>query len=114
MLYAISRIRQVMVFDPYDYPDTSSGSVSEILVAPLTEKYFQLEALGLHSSDDIRPYTMEQRGCIFPDERVTDYAPYTNSYCIVDCKLTHIWNNCKCRPFFYPYRKRWFRVAGQL
>ncbi|OAD54712.1 Sodium channel protein Nach [Eufriesea mexicana] len=96
---------KVMVFDPYDYPDTSSGSVSEILVAPLTEKYFRLEALGLHSSDNIRPYPMEQRGCIFPDERVTDYATYTNSYCIVDCKLMHIWNNCKCRPFFYPYRE---------
>ncbi|XP_043256889.1 sodium channel protein Nach-like [Colletes gigas] len=92
---------KVMVFDPYDYPDTTTGGVVELLLSPLNDKYVELDALGLHSSENIRSYPIEKRGCYFPNERPSISAIYTASDCIVACKVADIWKSCKCRPFFY-------------
>ncbi|XP_003493499.1 sodium channel protein Nach-like [Bombus impatiens] len=103
---------KVMIFDPYDYPDSGSGSVSDILLGPLTEKYVSLKAVGLYSTDNIRPYSMQKRGCIFPDEYVSDHTTYTYNDCIVACKMEHVWNHCKCRVFFYPYHEDFNRTCN--
>ncbi|XP_076635475.1 pickpocket protein 28-like [Colletes latitarsis] len=92
---------KVMIFDPYDYPDTSTGGVVELLLSPLNDKYVELDALGLHSSENIRSYPIEKRGCYFANERPSISAIYTASDCIVACKIDDIWKSCKCRPFFY-------------
>ncbi|XP_076658617.1 sodium channel protein Nach-like [Halictus rubicundus] len=93
---------KVMVFRPRDYPDTLSGGVSEMLVTPLTKRYVQLTALGLSSSDSIRPYPANNRKCIFADEKSPIHKSYTSSDCIVACRIKDLWEYCKCRPFFYP------------
>ncbi|XP_017799008.1 PREDICTED: pickpocket protein 28-like [Habropoda laboriosa] len=93
---------KVMIFDPYGYPDLSSGSVSEVLVPPLTEEFVQLQVVGSHGTDTIRMHSVEKRGCIFPDEYESNYTSYSTNACIVACRVEHIWAKCKCRPFFYP------------
>ncbi|CAK9800136.1 Sodium channel protein Nach [Anthophora plagiata] len=93
---------KVMIFNPFDFPDSNSGSVSEVLVRPSSEEFVELKAVGMYSTNSIRSYSIEKRGCIFPDELMSNYSSYTMSECIVACRLEHIWTKCKCRPFFYP------------
>lgn len=42
-----------------------------------------------------------QRGCIFPDEIDTIFGGYSNSDCIMDCKIKSIGVLCRCTPFNY-------------
>ncbi|CAK9807097.1 Sodium channel protein Nach [Anthophora quadrimaculata] len=93
---------KVMIFDAFDFPDSGSGSVSEILIGPSSEEFVELKAVGAYSTNSIRSYPVEKRGCIFADELKSNYTSYTISECVVACRLEHIWAKCKCRPFFYP------------
>ncbi|XP_029035743.2 sodium channel protein Nach-like [Osmia bicornis bicornis] len=92
---------KVMVFNPRDYPDSSSGSVFELLVAPLMREYIQLLLFGLLTNKVIQSYPVEKRGCIFVNEDQSYHKLYTFNQCIVSCRVEDIWKNCKCRPFFY-------------
>ncbi|KAG7201468.1 hypothetical protein KM043_004228 [Ampulex compressa] len=95
---------KVTIFNPRDYPDMTSGGVSEVYLTPLTERYLEMDALSFYSTRDIMSYPVKKRGCIFPDELLTMYAGYTYSDCIVDCKLEDIWRTCSCRPFYHTRR----------
>ncbi|XP_078047572.1 sodium channel protein Nach-like [Augochlora pura] len=93
---------KVMVFRPRHYPDTNSGGVTEVLLAPLTKGYLILTALGLTGSDSVRSYPVRTRNCVFGDENPTIYKLDSSSDCIVACKMEDIWKFCRCKPFFYP------------
>lgn len=42
---------KILVYDPLDYPDVTSGYVREILVSPKTEIYIDLNAILFDSSE---------------------------------------------------------------
>ncbi|XP_015608259.1 sodium channel protein Nach isoform X2 [Cephus cinctus] len=92
---------KVTIFNPNDYPDNTSGGVTDVLISPLMEAFLQMDAIFFHSTDGIRNFPIRKRKCVFDDE--TDvYRGYTYSDCIVNCRVKDIWKTCGCRPFFYP------------
>ncbi|XP_076391774.1 pickpocket protein 28-like [Megachile rotundata] len=93
---------KVMIFNSASYPDPYSGGVFEVLVSPLTRHNVELYSVVMESTDTIRAYPIEKRGCIFSDEQSTFDDSYSYSECITSCKMRDIWKKCKCRPFFYP------------
>lgn len=97
---------QVIVFDPHDFPDVTSGGVMEILAMPQSETYVDVVASSFFSMKSIEGFPIAKRKCIFTKEIMTLYAGtrYTYSDCIVDCKIHDIQNICGCRPYVYPRR----------
>ncbi|KAL6447584.1 hypothetical protein ACFW04_000050 [Cataglyphis niger] len=102
----IYRVLQIIVFHPADYPDVSSGGVTEVLAMPRTETYIDVSATSFFSTEIIENYPVNQRNCIFSEEIRTTHSDtiYTYSDCIVDCKIYDVIKCCNCRPFFYPRR----------
>lgn len=97
-------VLQIIVFHPYDYPDVSSGGVTEVLVMPGTETYVDMTPTSFFSTDIIEKFSVNQRNCIFAEEIRTSGTTYTYSDCIVDCKINDVLELCNCRPFYYPRR----------
>lgn len=99
-------IFQIIVFNPHDFPDGSSGGVTEVLAMPQTETYVDVTAASFFSTSYVERFPREKRKCIFAKETQTKYGGtlYTYSDCIVDCKANEMYKLCGCRPFFYPRR----------
>lgn len=95
------------MFNPTDYPDVSSGGVTEVLAMPLTETYIDVTATSFFSTNIIKSFSVNQRNCIFSEEIHTEHTYgkiYTYSDCIVDCKIHDMQKLCNCRPFYIPRR----------
>ncbi|KAH0947138.1 hypothetical protein HN011_007794 [Eciton burchellii] len=96
---------KVIVFNPQDYPDVSSGGVTEILVFPASETYIDINPISFSSMPIIKNVSPKKRNCVFSTEvPMHDGTSYTYSDCIVSCKLHDMQHICGCRPFFYPRR----------
>ncbi|XP_018343778.1 PREDICTED: sodium channel protein Nach-like [Trachymyrmex septentrionalis] len=96
---------KVTVFSPTDYPDMTSGGVTEVFALPQYETYLNVEATLFSSSQTIINLPRNKRNCLFSDEIVfSNITMYTYSDCIVDCKINDIQKFCGCRPFIYPRR----------
>jgi amiloride-sensitive sodium channel len=93
-----------MIFNPNDYPDNTSGGVTETLISLGTENFLELNAVSFFTEKAVRHFDVNDRKCIFKDEISALYNAYTYSDCIVDCKVKNIWDTCGCQPFFYPIR----------
>ncbi|XP_033179584.1 sodium channel protein Nach-like [Bombus impatiens] len=96
---------KVTIFNPYDYPDMTSGGVIDFLVSPRVHRSVELEAIMFYSIRSIMSYALEKRDCVFEDEMTSLRMFYTYSDCIVDCKTQDMWKICKCIPFFLPNRE---------
>nr|XP_012144721.1 PREDICTED: pickpocket protein 28-like [Megachile rotundata] len=72
---------KVMIFNSASYPDPYSGGVFEVLVSPLTRHNVELYSVVMESTDTIRAYPIEKRGCIFSDEQSTFDDSYSYSEC---------------------------------
>ncbi|XP_028050298.2 sodium channel protein Nach [Monomorium pharaonis] len=97
---------KVILFNPTDYPDMTTGGVSEIFGTPLSETFVDVTMTGFLSADVIQSFPKTQRNCIFMNEDRArfDGAIYTYSDCIADCIIRNIWKVCGCRPFIYTRR----------
>ncbi|KYN23421.1 Sodium channel protein Nach, partial [Trachymyrmex cornetzi] len=96
---------KVIVFNPTDYPDMTSGGVTEVLALPEYETNLNMDATLFSSSQTTINLPRNKRKCIFSDEIVfSNITMYTYSDCIVDCKINDIQKFCGCRPFIYPRR----------
>jgi hypothetical protein len=101
----IEPVLQVIVFNSQDYPDVSSGGVTEILVFPASETYIDINPISFSSMPIIKNVSPKKRNCVFSTEvPMHDGTSYTYSDCIVSCKLHDMQHICGCRPFFYPRR----------
>ncbi|KOC68351.1 Sodium channel protein Nach [Habropoda laboriosa] len=96
---------KVMIFNPFDYPDMTSGGVLDILISPKMYRSVEIQAIMFYSSRRIISYPVDKRDCVFADEMVTLRAFYTYSDCIVDCKMEDMWKLCGCIPFYLPNRE---------
>ncbi|XP_018301502.1 sodium channel protein Nach [Mycetomoellerius zeteki] len=96
---------KVVVFNPTDYPDMTSGGVTEVLAMPQYETYLNVEATLFSSSRNIINLPRNKRNCVFSSEIIfSNITIYTYSDCIVNCKINDIQKYCGCRPFIYPRR----------
>ncbi|XP_054006766.1 sodium channel protein Nach-like [Hylaeus anthracinus] len=89
---------KVTIFNPHDYPDTTSGGVSEIFVSAETQQSVELRAIISYGTKNIMPISLEHRHCVFPEEMDS----YTYSDCIVECRTRNMWDTCGCIPFYLP------------
>ncbi|XP_046752348.1 sodium channel protein Nach-like [Diprion similis] len=127
---------KIQIFSSLDFPDTSSGSLREIIVAPRTESYITLHATSFYSVPEVYRYSVEVRDCLFKDELAAIFGGhYSYSDCIMYCRIDDILDHCNCVPFFYPtpldkesvrtcdlkdlsclrkYRDRWWRVVPRI
>lgn len=96
----------MILFNPTDFPDVTSGGVTVIYAMSLSETFIDVTTTAFISANIIKNYPMEKRKCIFADEEnpMHGNTMYTYSDCIVDCKSFQIQKVCGCRPFFYPRR----------
>lgn len=95
---------QITIFNPGDYPDNTSGGVSEVLIAPKTESFIKLDASTFYSTEAVRYIDLSSRKCLFTDETNGLPSGYTYSDCLVDCRVNEIIRLCNCRPFYVPRR----------
>ncbi|XP_074029887.1 pickpocket protein 28 [Leptinotarsa decemlineata] len=88
----------VKIFNPQDFPDKISGSLSDIIVNFGIEVLLSIDVEVVKSSDfmKILPYNM--RSCIFEDEEKTSFGSYRHSDCMVECKLRIMKDMCNCIP----------------
>lgn len=95
-----------MVFNPTDFPDMTSGGVTEVLAMTLSETFVDVTTTTFVTTQTVESFPRDKRNCIFKHEDNVVYggALYTYSDCIVNCKIHHIMKACGCRPFFYPRR----------
>lgn len=99
-------VLQVVVFNPFDYPDVTTGGLDEIIAMPRAETYIDISMTVFYSTEAILDFPVEKRNCLFPKEKSheDDGAVYSYSNCILDCKIRDMQRNCGCRPFVYPRR----------
>lgn len=100
---------KITIFNPTDYPDNTSGGVSDALISPGTENFLELDAVSFFSEKSVIDFDVDDRKCIFSNEISALYDGYTYSDCIVDCKETDVIKTCGCRPFYYPTRGIFYR-----
>lgn len=55
-------------------------------------------------SDQVRQLTIEDRQCVFPEERSSTFFPhYSESNCEVECHMKKLHKMCGCMPYtFFP------------
>ncbi|CAG9863576.1 unnamed protein product [Phyllotreta striolata] len=92
----------VSIFNPRDYADKSSGSLTEIVVNAGTEVFVSIQVSVVNSQQSIRMFPWKMRKCIFNDEIHTEYGDFRNSDCLAVCKMKAMKNLCQCVPFFDP------------
>ncbi|XP_031782149.1 uncharacterized protein LOC103316763 isoform X2 [Nasonia vitripennis] len=105
---------KITIFSPSDYPDNTSGGVSDALISPQTENFLELNGDSFFSEKAVHNVDIEQRKCIFHSDAAALYDSYTYSDCIVNCRVNDIHATCGCRPFVYPRRSNIGGICGVL
>ncbi|OXU31759.1 hypothetical protein TSAR_003115 [Trichomalopsis sarcophagae] len=77
---------KITIFSPSDYPDNTSGGVSDALISPQSENFLELNADSFFSEKAVHNVDIEQRKCIFHSDAAALYDSYTYSDCIVNCR----------------------------
>ncbi|KAK7576723.1 hypothetical protein V9T40_013009 [Parthenolecanium corni] len=92
----------IMVHNPDDFPDVSSN----YMIFEQPRKVFRLgvKATVVVFDDSFHDLTEKQRGCTLGEtDRNFPFAKWSSSSqanCYSKCRLTAIYDHCKCRPYF--------------
>lgn len=93
----------VQLFKSMQFPDKTTGGVSEILVSPEEDVSLHVNVEMVQSESRIRSYSVKKRQCYFEDENFELYGDnYSLSECLTKCKLRSIEALCNCIPFYTP------------
>ncbi|KAJ3643910.1 hypothetical protein Zmor_015337 [Zophobas morio] len=95
----------VHIFNPTDYPDKSSGGLSEQLIGISTEFLIQLETITYDAVRDVVYHPVDERKCYFPSEKQTYFGLYSESDCLMDCRMRSMAALCGCVPFMIPQNR---------
>lgn len=91
----------VLIFDPLEYPDSSSGGVVEKFVSAGTETFVRIDATTISSEESILQYDVSKRECLYSTEaREKDGTNYERGTCILNCRMRSVIALCGCVPFF--------------
>lgn len=92
----------VLITKPHDYPDMGSGSLEQRFIKPDVETMIELFPRTLESTESVRWFSPEQRQCFFRDEPDGYNGFYSQSDCLVNCRVRSFVDLCDCIPFFIP------------
>ncbi|KAG5683718.1 hypothetical protein PVAND_012983 [Polypedilum vanderplanki] len=91
------------IFDPYEFCDSSSGSVREVPLERFVETRVTVTCVTKKAVEDVQRYSIEKRECLFPTDMMNEYnGNYVYGDCLTKCKLKSILALCKCIPFNLP------------
>lgn len=96
----------VLVFQPHDYPDTATGYLEQRFIKPNIETLVELFPRTLEATESLRFFRPEQRNCLFRDERPGYNGFYSQSECLLNCRMRTFVALCDCIPFFIPRTSR--------
>ncbi|KAK4878227.1 hypothetical protein RN001_010733 [Aquatica leii] len=92
----------VDVFNAYEFPDVTSGSLQKRLVPVGVEIFLRLSATVIYSMPEVKKYSIAKRKCVFPEESKTMFgARYSRSDCLLDCRIKSMMALCQCVPLTY-------------
>lgn len=100
---------QVMLHDPYDYPDFDASSR---LITVDKYSFLTVQPLETYATENVKLLPVSGRTCVFPNERdvignnsraaYVIPAKYSFRNCMVDCRASIIKAKCGCIPYYYP------------
>ncbi|XP_047104454.1 sodium channel protein Nach-like [Schistocerca piceifrons] len=100
--------RQLLLFKPGDFADASSGGLVEKLLGPRREFFIRLSAQTVAATSEVRSFSPQKRRCLFEDELQERLGmDYSQSDCLVSCRIRSITTLCRCRPFYLPDTEKW-------
>ena len=77
-----------LIFDPYQFPDLSTGSLKEVPLERNVETRITLGALTKRAVEEVQRYSIEKRQCLFPTDNVHDFkGNYNYGDCLTRCRL---------------------------
>lgn len=92
----------VLVFQSHDYPDMASGYLEQRFIKPNVDTMVELFPSTLIAKESLRWFWPEQRNCLFRDERTSYKGYYSQSECLLNCRVRSFVALCDCIPFFIP------------
>lgn len=92
----------VHLFDPHDYPDMATGYLQQRFIKPNVETMVELFASTVVATESLRLFSPSQRNCLFQDERPGFNGHYSQSDCLLNCRIRSLDALCDCVPFFIP------------
>lgn len=92
----------VLVFQSHDYPDMASGYLEQRFIKPNVETMVELFPSSLFAAESLRRFDPAQRNCLFRDERKQYKGQYSQSDCLLNCRIRSYVALCDCIPFYIP------------
>ncbi|KAJ2953151.1 hypothetical protein O0L34_g722 [Tuta absoluta] len=106
--YTLSNMQgfDILIFDSLHFADPTAGRVSHRMSGPGAAVSLEIKAIKQIATSEIRKYSLNTRGCRFPEELSDLYhGIYSYSTCIILCRIITIQSLCKCIPFFFAVNK---------
>lgn len=92
-----------IIFDPTEFPDSSTGGVKEVPVEPSQEVQIALNMVTKVADEQVQRYGIDKRLCMFPTDAMDEYhGNYVYGDCLVKCKLRSVIALCKCKLYNFP------------
>lgn len=71
-----------IIFDPFEFPDSTIGGVSEVPLEMFVETRITLNAITKKAVEEVQRYSIEKRECLFKTELAREYE---GNYIYGDC-----------------------------
>lgn len=91
----------MIIHTSYEYPNAGDG----FWVREERRKRISITSYPYITvtSDNVKNLDIAKRGCVFPDEMdLYVYHVYTESSCLIECRLKYITNKCDCYMYYFP------------
>lgn len=74
----------ILIFDPANYPDQTSGAVKEKFLGVGEEMFLTVAPQPNNGSEEMRKYNRQSRNCVFADEIPLIYDKYVRYYSLTE------------------------------
>lgn len=92
-----------MIFDGDDYPDSSTGDLTEVPVEPFTETRITVNVETKEAEEQVGRYSIDKRQCMFKTDMADEFkGDYFFGGCMLKCKIRSVLALCNCRLFNMP------------
>lgn len=93
----------VMIFDGDDYPESSTGDLTEVPIEPGLETRVTVNVETKIAEPDVGRYSVEKRQCMFKTDMNEEFGgDYYYGGCMLKCKIRSILALCNCKLFNMP------------
>lgn len=91
---------QAQIHHPHELPEPGVGIL--LPVDNLNKVDMAIKITITKSLNDIRGLKLQDRGCIFRNERNLNITKiYSQRSCIIECRLRYILKRCHCLPYYF-------------